>query len=59
VYLRLVEDQAWDSVATDLLEDCAQLTKANSIEGTVVSLLMHGMIRRRVARLSKGKGNIG
>ncbi|CAK4032048.1 Hypothetical predicted protein [Lecanosticta acicola] len=33
VYLRLPAEQTWDSVPRDLLTDCAQLTKANSIEG--------------------------
>lgn len=27
------ENEAWDSLPEDLLVDCAQLTKANSIEG--------------------------
>ena len=36
VYLRLAPGQAWDEVAQALVEDCAQLTKANSIEGTRV-----------------------
>ncbi|CCU77266.1 Coiled-coil domain-containing protein 25 [Blumeria hordei DH14] len=33
IYLRLSEDQSWDDLPEDLLIDCAQLTKANSIEG--------------------------
>ncbi|KAH8693092.1 putative DUF814 domain protein [Talaromyces proteolyticus] len=33
VYLRLRDGESWDSIPNDLLEDCAQLTKANSIEG--------------------------
>ncbi|EFW23375.1 hypothetical protein CPSG_01274 [Coccidioides posadasii str. Silveira] len=33
VYLRLNEGQSWENIPQDLLEDCAQLTKANSIEG--------------------------
>lgn len=33
VYLRMRENEAWDSLPEDLLVDCAQLTKANSIEG--------------------------
>ncbi|KAI5778210.1 hypothetical protein EDC01DRAFT_674661 [Geopyxis carbonaria] len=33
IYLRLPEDQSWDQIEPDLLNDCAQLTKANSIEG--------------------------
>jgi hypothetical protein len=27
------EDETWDTIPEDLLTDCAQLTKANSIEG--------------------------
>jgi hypothetical protein len=27
------EDDTWDKIPEDLLTDCAQLTKANSIEG--------------------------
>jgi len=33
VYLRLKTGDAWSSIPRALLEDCAQLTKANSIEG--------------------------
>ncbi|KAL2752952.1 hypothetical protein ACRALDRAFT_1036370 [Sodiomyces alcalophilus JCM 7366] len=33
IYLRLPEGEAWDSISPPLLEDLAQLTKANSIEG--------------------------
>ncbi|KAF2494104.1 DUF814-domain-containing protein [Lophium mytilinum] len=33
VYLRMNEGDSWDSIPSDLLTDCAQLTKANSIEG--------------------------
>lgn len=33
VYLRLRDGEQWDNVPQPLLEDCAQLTKANSIEG--------------------------
>ena len=34
VYLRLKTGDSWTSIPEALLEDCAQLTKANSIEGT-------------------------
>lgn len=37
MYLRLAPGQAWDEVPQALVEDCAQLTKANSIEGTTIS----------------------
>jgi len=33
VYLRMKAGDSWSSIPKDLLEDCAQLTKANSIEG--------------------------
>ncbi|RAL13595.1 putative DUF814 domain protein [Aspergillus homomorphus CBS 101889] len=33
VYLRLHDGENWDQIPQALLEDCAQLTKANSIEG--------------------------
>lgn len=33
VYVRLREGETWESIPKALLEDCAQLTKANSIEG--------------------------
>ncbi|KAF2838840.1 DUF814-domain-containing protein [Patellaria atrata CBS 101060] len=33
IYVRLREGEKWDKIPTDLLTDCAQLTKANSIEG--------------------------
>ncbi|KAJ5493455.1 Coiled-coil domain-containing protein 25 [Penicillium diatomitis] len=33
VYLRMREGETWDNIPEPLLEDCAQLTKANSIEG--------------------------
>ncbi|TAQ88048.1 hypothetical protein B7494_g3617 [Chlorociboria aeruginascens] len=33
IYLRMNEGETWDAIPQDLLTDCAQLTKANSIEG--------------------------
>ncbi|KAK4634236.1 Coiled-coil domain-containing protein 25 [Fulvia fulva] len=33
IYLRLPPTTTWDAIPTALLTDCAQLTKANSIEG--------------------------
>lgn len=33
VYLRMGKGETWTDIPKDLLEDCAQLTKANSIEG--------------------------
>ncbi|KAF3923316.1 hypothetical protein ABW21_db0202956 [Orbilia brochopaga] len=33
IYLRLAEGESWEDIPEDLLTDCAQLTKANSIEG--------------------------
>lgn len=36
VYLRMAEGQTWDQLPKELVEDCAQLTKANSIEGATI-----------------------
>lgn len=33
VYVRLRDGESWDRIPEELLVDCAQLTKANSIEG--------------------------
>lgn len=33
VYLRMRDGEKWDAIPAELLTDCAQLTKANSIEG--------------------------
>ncbi|KAL4754255.1 hypothetical protein BDW72DRAFT_167064 [Aspergillus terricola var. indicus] len=33
VYVRLRDGESWDNIPQELLVDCAQLTKANSIEG--------------------------
>ena len=33
IYLRMREGETWDRIPEELLVDCAQLTKANSIEG--------------------------
>ncbi|KAK9370751.1 hypothetical protein V1509DRAFT_272192 [Lipomyces kononenkoae] len=33
IYARLEPGESWDTLPAGLLEDCAQLTKANSIEG--------------------------
>ncbi|RDW62750.1 DUF814-containing protein-like protein [Coleophoma crateriformis] len=33
IYLRMREGETWDAIPQELLIDCAQLTKANSIEG--------------------------
>lgn len=33
VYLRMPEGMSWESIPEALLTDCAQLVKANSIEG--------------------------
>lgn len=33
IYVRLPEGETWDKISEPLLIDCAQLTKANSIEG--------------------------
>jgi predicted ribosome quality control (RQC) complex YloA/Tae2 family protein len=33
VYLRLPQGASWEAIPEDALEDCAQLVKANSIQG--------------------------
>jgi len=33
IYLRMREGEVWDALPEELVIDCAQLTKANSIEG--------------------------
>ncbi|KAG9248557.1 hypothetical protein BJ878DRAFT_412379 [Calycina marina] len=33
IYLRMNEGDSWERIPEDLITDCAQLTKANSIEG--------------------------
>ncbi|KAL9065284.1 MAG: hypothetical protein Q9157_007522 [Trypethelium eluteriae] len=33
VYLRMRDEETWDSIPKELVQDCAQLTKANSIDG--------------------------
>jgi len=33
IYVRLREGETWENIDENLLVDCAQLTKANSIEG--------------------------
>ncbi|EFJ26605.1 hypothetical protein SELMODRAFT_231938 [Selaginella moellendorffii] len=39
VYLRLHKGQTMDSISAELLEDCAQLVKANSIQGNKINNL--------------------
>lgn len=33
IYLRMKEGETWETINEGVLTDCAQLTKANSIEG--------------------------
>ena len=47
VYLRLPAGMAWEAIPEPLLTDCAQLVKANSIEGMRARLTAH---RRRARR---------
>ena len=37
VYLRLPADKTMDDIPADILEDCAQLVKANSIQGNKIN----------------------
>lgn len=46
VYLRLPPGMAWERIPEPLLADCAQLVKANSIEGVCCA----GAVRARVGR---------
>ena len=39
VYLRMPESMTWDKIPEPLLTDCAQLVKANSIEGLSIEIL--------------------
>jgi NFACT protein RNA binding domain len=36
IYVRLPDGETWDKISEPLLIDCAQLTKANSIEGASI-----------------------
>ena len=47
IYVRLPEGQDWESIDQGLLVDCAQLTKANSIEGTMFSLMSTEFFKKR------------
>lgn len=38
IYLRMNEGETWETIPQDVLTDCAQLTKANSIEGVTTAL---------------------
>lgn len=39
IYLRMNEGESWETIPADLLNDCGQLTKANSIEGKKVNTI--------------------
>ena len=41
VYLRMPEGMAWEAIPEALLVDCAQLVKANSIEGEHIRRLFY------------------
>lgn len=56
IYVRLPEGQDWESIDQGLLTDCAQLTKANSIEGTLLvpmHLLKDIELQRMLMRSSR------
>jgi len=36
IYLRLKEGESWENIPEAVVTDCAQLTKANSIEGMTI-----------------------
>lgn len=47
VYLRMPSGMDWESIPEALLTDCAQLVKANSIEGVLPSIMcVTGMVNR-------------
>lgn len=54
MYYRLQEGQTWDAIPKDVLVDCAQLTKANSIEGEVIRLF-NVDVRSARARQQEGQ----
>jgi hypothetical protein len=39
IYLRMNEGDSWENIPEELVVDCAQLTKANSIEGAGSSII--------------------
>jgi hypothetical protein len=51
IYLRMNKGESWETIPQDLLDDCAQLTKANSIEGKIG---MENYTRKRDAKHSQG-----
>jgi hypothetical protein len=44
IYLRMDEGETWDRIPEQLLIDCAQLTKANSIEGSYNPMVFYVML---------------
>lgn len=48
VYLRMPDGMTWDHIPEPLLVDCAQLVKANSIEGRV-NFAFHSTIDRTIS----------
>lgn len=40
IYVRLPDGETWDKISEPLLIDCAQLTKANSIEGEQLNVIL-------------------
>lgn len=51
VYVRLPEGQTWDDITEELLEDCCQLVKANSIEGVPPRPRAHSVTPRHLSLL--------
>lgn len=45
IYLRMQPGQTWDNLPEELVMDLAQLTKANSIEGSTSSILTTPMLQ--------------
>ncbi|KAJ9669387.1 hypothetical protein H2201_000254 [Coniosporium apollinis] len=58
IYVRLQEGQSWDAIPKALLEDCAQLTKANSIEGPTSDPAQQQMTQTLILHAGNKKDNI-
>lgn len=57
IYVRLREGETWDDIPEELLKDCAQLTKANSIEGDMLPVFHDISLRQHSLSLAGNKKN--
>jgi hypothetical protein len=58
IYVRLPEGEDWEKMTKELLVDCAQLTKANSIEGKLFFPLrlwidLRGLVGEKCVNIDK------